>query len=216
MNGIHDMGGMHNMGPIPIEKNEPVFHAVWEAKTMAMWRALNATGRMRGHIRQAIESIPASEYMRMSYYERFITALIEQAVASNIVTRDEVATGRPAPGSPQAVPGLTVAQASSSPAGPARKLPAVVARFKAAQRVRARNMHPTTHTRLPRYARGRMGTIDRDLGVFVFPDTNVYGRGEKPQHLYTVRFSARELWGDQAVPQDVVFIDMWEDYLEPA
>jgi hypothetical protein len=92
----------------------------------------------------------------------------------------------------------------------------VAARFQVGQRVRARNMHPVGHTRLPRYARGKFGTIDRDHGVFVFPDTNAHFLGEKPQHVYSVRFAARELWGNQAAPQDSVYLDMWDDYLEPA
>ena len=92
---------------------------------------------------------------------------------------------------------------------------AVNPRFHAGQRVRARNMHPVSHTRLPRYARGRTGVIERDRGVQAFPDTNVMSRGEHPQHVYSVRFTARELWGERASPRDAVFIDMWEDYLEP-
>jgi len=89
-------------------------------------------------------------------------------------------------------------------------------RFAAGQRVRARNLHPTGHIRLPRYARGKLGTVDRDRGVFVFPDTNAHFLGENPQRLYSVRFAARELWGEQASPRDTVYIDMWDDYLEPA
>jgi nitrile hydratase subunit beta len=89
-------------------------------------------------------------------------------------------------------------------------------RFQAGQHVRARNMHPTGHTRLPRYARGKLGMIDRDHGVYVFPDTNAHFLGERPQHIYSVRFAARELWGEQAPPKDSVYIDLWDDYLEPA
>ena len=89
-------------------------------------------------------------------------------------------------------------------------------RFAVGQQVRARNINPLGHTRLPRYARAKTGVIDRDHGVFVFPDTNAHFLGEKPQHVYSVRFSARELWGDQAKPQDTVYLDMWDDYLEPA
>jgi nitrile hydratase len=92
----------------------------------------------------------------------------------------------------------------------------VTPRFEMGQSVRARNIHPLGHTRLPRYARGKLGTIDRDHGVQVFPDTSVAGLGEKPQHVYSVRFLARELWGDQASGRDAVYIDMWDDYLEPA
>jgi nitrile hydratase len=82
--------------------------------------------------------------------------------------------------------------------------------------VRARNINPVTHTRLPRYARGRLGTVHRDHGVFALMDTSAYGLPAKPQHLYSVRFSARELWGEQAAPQDSVFVDMYDDYLEAA
>jgi nitrile hydratase len=90
----------------------------------------------------------------------------------------------------------------------------VKATFKRGQRVRARNMHPTGHTRLPRYARGKVGAVAEDRGVFVFPDTNAEFLGEKPQHLYSVRFTARELWGDRASPRDSVYLDLWDDYLE--
>jgi hypothetical protein len=92
----------------------------------------------------------------------------------------------------------------------------VPARFKSGQRVLTRNIHPSGHTRLPRYARARRGTIDRDHGVFIFPDTHAAGEGMKPQHLYSVRFSARELWGAQASEADVVYLDLWDDYLERA
>jgi len=76
------------------------------------------------------------------------------------------------------------------------------ARFKLGQRVRALNLNPEGHTRLPRYARGKEGTITRQHGVFVFPDTNAHFRGEQPQHLYSVRFTVRELWGPSASPRD--------------
>ena len=82
--------------------------------------------------------------------------------------------------------------------------------------MRARNINPMGHTRLPRYARGKLGAIDLDHGVYVFPDTNAHFQGENPQHVYSVRFTARELWGEQASPRDSVHLDMWDDYLEPA
>ena len=97
---------------------------------------------------------------------------------------------------------------------PASRNVSAVPRFKTGQRVRARNIHPAGHTRLPRYARGKTGTIVRDHGVFVFPDTNAHFLGEKPQHVYSVRFTARELWGPQTPPRDAVYVDLWEDYLE--
>jgi nitrile hydratase len=82
--------------------------------------------------------------------------------------------------------------------------------------VLTRNEHPTGHTRLPRYARGKAGEIERVHGVFVLPDSNAHGRGETPQWLYTVRFDGRELWGEAADPTLTVSIDAWEGYLEPA
>jgi nitrile hydratase len=92
----------------------------------------------------------------------------------------------------------------------------VTPRFQAGQRVCARNINPVSHTRLPRYARGKFGMVDRDHGVFVFPDTNAHFLGEKPQHVYSVRFTARELWGEQAPQKDSVYLDLWDDYLDPA
>jgi nitrile hydratase len=99
---------------------------------------------------------------------------------------------------------------------PVRRDVAVAARFQAGQRVRGRNINPPGHTRLPRYARGKVGTVERDHGVFVFPDTNAHFQGEKPQHLYTVRFAAREVWGEQAAARDAIYANLWDDHLEPA
>jgi nitrile hydratase len=89
-------------------------------------------------------------------------------------------------------------------------------RFKVDDRVRARTINPAGHTRLPRYARGREGQIARDYGVFVFPDAHAHGLGPAPQHLYSVRFAARELWGPAAPAPDAIYLDMWDDYLDPA
>jgi nitrile hydratase beta subunit len=219
MNSVHDMGGMHGMGPIQNEKDEPVFHERWEARTfaltlvMAAWRKWTLDGS-----RHERELIPAAEYLRMSYYEKWLAALVELLVKSNLVTGAEVESGKAAPSSPKAIPPLTADKVLPLVARgqPASRNVALVPRFQLGQRVRARNIHPTGHTRLPRYTRGKLGTIDRDHGVFVFPDTNAHFLGEKPQHVYSVRFAASELWGDQAAPRDAVCVDMWDDYLEPA
>jgi nitrile hydratase subunit beta len=217
MNGVHDMGGMDGMGPIQYENNEPVFHEPCEARVFALYRAVRAWPRWTGDAsRHAVELIPAPEYLRMSYYEQRLHALIELMVQNGMVTRAEVDSGKVAPGSPKAKPPLI---ASAVPAlvakgKPSRREVPVAARFTVGQRVRARNIHPTGHTRLPRYARGKLGTIHRDHGVHAFPDTNAHSLGEKPQHLYSVRFAARELWGEQASERDAVYIDMWDDYLE--
>lgn len=219
MNGVHDMGGMHGMGPIEYESNEPVFHEPWEARVLALHRAVRVSATWTTDAsRHAVELIPAPEYLRMSYYEQRLHSLIELMVESSLVTRAEVESGRPAPGSPKAAPALIASAVPDTLAKgkPASREVPVEARFSVGQRVRARNVHPTGHTRLPRYARGKVGTIERDHGVFVYPDTNAHSLGEKPQHLYSVRFAAHELWGEQASERDAVYIDMWDDYLEYA
>ena len=219
MNGVHDMGGMHGMGPVVEEKNEPVFHHEWEGRIFAMnlamggWRKWNLDAS-----RHSRELIPAGEYLRMSYYEKWVAGLVELMVQSGLTTRAEIESGVPAAGSTKAVPAMSVDKAVDRviKGGPARRDLDVAARFQAGQRVRARNIHPVGHTRLPRYARGKFGTIDRDHGVFVLPDSNAHFLGEKPQHVYSVRFAARELWGAEAGEKDSVYVDMWDDYLEPA
>jgi nitrile hydratase len=219
MNGVHDMGGMHGMGPIQEEKNEPVFHERWEGRVFALRRATAAWGRWNlDGTRHEVELVPPAEYLRMSYYERQFAAFLETLVKSGLVTREEIESGTPAQGSPKAVPALSVEKATAliAKGAPASRNVPVAARFQTGQRVRARNINPPTHTRLPRYARGKLGVIERDHGVFVFPDTNAQGLGEKPQHVYSVRFTARELWGDDAKPKDTVVVAMWDDYLEPA
>ena len=219
MNGVHDMGGMHGMGPIQHEESEPVFHARWEARTFALNGAMGAWRKWNIDAgRHQIELIPAADYLRMSYYEKWFVRIVELAVKHGLISRAEIESGKPEAGSARATPALTAdkVQGMLAPGKGARRDVAGAPRFQVGQQVRARNMHSTGHTRLPRYARGKLGTIDRHHGAFVFPDTNAHFLGEKPQHVYSVRFAARELWGEQASPRDSVYIDMWDDYLEPA
>jgi nitrile hydratase beta subunit len=208
VNGVHDMGGMHGMGRIEYEPNEPVFHAPWEGRVFALVLAAAAWRKWSlDAFRHQTEQIPPSDYLRMSYYEKWFSAVSQLLLRSGLVTRDERAT-----------PALTAAQVPfmlRSGALASRDV-AVVPRFHAGQLVRTRNLHPTGHTRLPRYARDKQGTVERDHGVYVFPDTSAHSPDEKPQHVYSVRFRARELWGEQASPRDAVYIDLWDDYLEPA
>jgi nitrile hydratase subunit beta len=219
MNGIHDMGGMHDMGTIQSEKNEPVFHAPWEGRVFALRRATGAWRKWNiDTTRYQVELVPPVEYLRLSYYARQFVAFIETLVKSGLVTRAEIETGAPTAGQLKLNPPLTVEKAAElvgKGVSTRRDVP-VAARFQTGQRVRARNMHPVGHTRLPRYVRGKAGVIDRDHGIFVFPDTNAHFLGENPQHVYSVRFAARELWGQQGAPLDSVYVDMWDDYLDAA
>jgi nitrile hydratase subunit beta len=219
MNGIHDMGGMQDMGPIQHEKNEPVFHARWEARWFAIRQALGAWRKWNiDASRYQGSMIPPAEYLRLSYYERQIISTTELLVKSGLVTQVEVDSGKRARDSSKTIPPLTADRVAAvlAKGTPASRDVAVAPSFQVGQHVRARNINPTGHTRLPRYARGKLGTVDRDHGVYVFPDTNAHFLGEKPQHLYSVRFAARELWGEQTAPSDAVYVDLWDDYLEPA
>lgn len=219
MNGVHDMGGMHGMGPVPYEKDEPVFHAMWEARTYGLNRAMAAWGKWNiDAARYEIEQIAPAEYLRMSYYERWLVRLVGLLLKTGLVTEREIVTGKPAPGSSKSVPALTVDKVleTVNRGIPSSRDPRIPPRFQVGQLVQARNMHPAGHTRLPRYARGKRGEIVRDHGVYAFPDTNAHFRGENRQHVYSVRFAARELWGASAPPRDSVFLDMWEEYLEHA
>jgi nitrile hydratase beta subunit len=215
MNGVHDMGGMQDMGPVGPKKNEPVFHAAWEGRVFAMYWAIDGDWP-GGSGRYQRELIPPADYLRMSYYERWLTSLSELLIKSGMVTRTELETGVAQGGNTKGRHMLRVDEvAPMIAAGGAstRDVP-VVAKFHEGQRVRARNINPAGHTRLPRYARGKQGTIVLDLGVHVFNDSLVQGLGENPQHLYSVRFAARELWGPQATTTESVYVALWDDHLE--
>ncbi len=219
MNGIHDMGGMHGFGPIAPESAEPVFHQVWEGRVFALRRAMGAWRLWAiDASRHAVERVPAADYLRMSYYERQLAAFIDMLVQHRLITRAELAAAKPAPGSAVAIPAMNAAQAAALIAAgvPASRALPVMPNYRVGERVRARNLHPPGHTREPRYVRGRTGRIERDHGVFVFADTNAHGQGERPQHLYSVRFGAQELWGPAAAARDAVYVDLWDAHLEPA
>jgi len=218
MNGVHDLGGMHGMGPIDYEKNEPVFHALWEGRVYAINRALGTWRKWNLDAwRHDIETMPPADYLRMSYYERWLVALEKRVVKYGFVSAEELAAGKPTPGSIKETPALTQELARRLDRGvPSSEEPSIAPLFHVGERVRTRNINPVGHTRLPRYARGKAGQITRDHGVYAFPDTNARFQGEKRQHVYSVRFEARELWGDDASPLDSIYIDLWDDYLERA
>lgn len=219
MNGVHDMGGMHGLGPIAPEADEPLFHEPWEARALALNLAAGAWGRWTlDASRHQRELIPGPDYLRMSYYEKWIAGLEALMLDTGLVTREELKSGRPAPWVAKASPPLSAERVAGVLAngGPTTRDSDRAPRFAVGDRVGTRNLNPTGHTRLPRYARGRTGVITHGHGVHVFPDANAHGLGERPQPLYQVRFEARELWGEDARGRGAVYIDLWEDYLEPA
>jgi len=218
MNGVHDMGGMHGMGPVEIEKNEPVFHAEWEGRVLALRLASAFHHKWNGDMhRYARERMPPARYLFATYYECALFALEKLLVEQGLVTAKELETGRAeGKASVEAILGVAGVETLLRNRKRVRLDDNVAPKFKAGERVVARNIHPAGHTRLPRYARGRRGVIDRDYGVFIFPDTNAMSRDKKPQHLYGVRFAARELWGPGVSARDSVYVNLWDDHLEPA
>ena len=216
--GIHDMGGMHGFGKVEPEPNEPVFHSAWEGHVLALNRAIAYSGATNiDQSRAAIEALPPAVYLTSSYYKKWALGLEARLLKYGLADAAEIKAGHAkAPG--QALKRkLTVADVPNSLTRGSFARPAPSpALFKPGERVRARNNHPVTHTRLPRYARGRVGVIEALRGCHVFPDTAALGAGENPQWLYTVVFDGRELWGDDAQPGLKVSIEAFEPYLEPA
>lgn len=217
MNGVHDMGGMHGMGSIQPEPDEPVFHERWEARAFALARAMGAFGRWNiDASRHQRELIPPAEQLRMSYYERWLAGLTQLLLKHGFISVEELASGKAAPGCAKQTPALMAQGVSGFVAkgSPASRESGSPPSFEPGDPVRARNLNPTGHTRLPRYVRGKNGVIDRVHGVFVFPDTNAHFLGERPQHLYSVRFEAQELWGAHSMASGAVYVDLWEEYLD--
>ena len=226
MNGAHDLGGMHGFGPVVLEPDEPVFHTEWERRAFALTLAMGAWGRWNLDMsRHAREQMPPAEYLATSYYEHWLWGLERLLERHGFLPQAETdrrvrgGAGLEARGSVEPQPGAIrredVPRLLRNRRG-ARLDDPVPPKFKIGDAVVARNMNPLGHTRIPRYVRGRRGVIDRDHGVFIFPDTHAAGLGRKPQHVYSVRFDARELWGPDGHPQDAVYVDLWDDYLDPA
>ncbi|MDX2205703.1 MAG: nitrile hydratase subunit beta [Hyphomicrobiaceae bacterium] len=217
MNGIHDMGGMDGFGKVEAPPAEPPFHEAWEGRVLSMNRAMVASREWNiDEGRYGIEILPAHLYLMTSYYERWFLRLENMCVEAGLVTREEIAKGhadgkgRPLKGEPLTPANIAKTYARGSFGRPA----AAPARFKVGDRVRARNMHPTSHTRLPRFARGHEGVVERIHGAHVLPDIAVSERREEAAWLYTVVFDGRELWGPDSDPTVSVSIDAFEPYLE--
>jgi nitrile hydratase len=218
MNGIHDMGGMQGFGPVEPEADEPVFHSEWEARCLAINRALGYAKLWNIDMSRAkVETLPPHLYLTMAYYDKWLYRIELMLLERGLVGADELAAGHSLrPGKPLARKLLAADVPTSLTRAPFARPAREPARFAVGDRVRTKNMHPKTHTRLPRYARGRAGEVECVRGCHVFPDSVAIGEGENPQWLYTVLFSGRELWGDSADPKLSVSIEAWEPYLDPA
>lgn len=220
MNGIHDLGGMQGFGPVVREEREPVFHEAWEGRVLAMMRAGLRQGLWNlDEFRWAVERMTPASYLRAAYYEKWLDAVERLAIEKGLITQDALAArrealagqaGRPMPPDDPAVTARILGAreqraALSAPAPP---------RFAPGTPVVARNVHPRGHTRIPRYVRGKRGVVHRVHGAYALPDARAAGGGPEPEWVYSVRFAARELWGEQAGARDSLYIDLWESYLE--
>lgn len=213
-NSIHDMGGTHGFGPVAPEPDEPVFHEAWEGRVLALQRAMGVTGlwTIDGG-RASLENLPPLTYLAATYYQRWFLGLERRCVTFDLVGEDEIAAGHSLRPGRRLNRKLTVEDAKAIRGGNFERPAPAPAKFAVGDRVRTRSNHPKTHTRLPRYARGKLGTIEAVRGCHVFPDTAAIGNGDHPQWLYTVVFTGRELWGDDADPTTKVSIEAFEPYL---
>jgi nitrile hydratase beta subunit len=217
MNGAQDLGGVHGFGAVEPEPNEPVFHAEWERRAFALTLAMGATGEWGlDATRFARESLPPDEYLSKNYYEIWLAGLERLLAECGLVAPDEMDAARslhPAKPLPRILAAEDVEKVLERGAPTEREAPRP-ARFQAGDQVRAKNMHPVTHTRLPRYVRGHVGTVTVVHGCHTFPDSQAQWQGEDPQWLYTVCFEAGELWGADADPTLTVSVDAFEPYLD--
>ncbi len=217
MNGIHDLGGLTGFGPVREEEDEPVFHEDWQRRIFALNMASLAFLGPVDRARHAIERMNAVEYLATTYYEHWIAAILTMATDLGYVTDQEIETGRACRNNPLPHPAPNAQMIEGLVRGgmPSNRDVGTRPAFDLGARVRARHVEITGHTRLARYVRGRVGVVTALHGCHVFPDTVAHDQGEHPQPLYTVRFEARELWGDNVSRRDCVYIDLWEAYLEP-
>ncbi|WP_370241708.1 nitrile hydratase subunit beta [Pararhodobacter marinus] len=216
MNGPQDLGGRDGFGAVCPEPDEPLFHAVWEARALGITLAAGALGHWTlDESRHARESLPPAIYYNSSYYEIWIRALEELLTRHDLLSAEDLAKGEaqartphPRRLDPARVPAVL------AKGGPTDRPLSSAPRFAPGERVRTRLQARAGHTRLPSYLAGRPGVIEADHGGHVFPDTNAHGGGEQPQRLYTVVFEGRDLWGEDAEPGSTVSADLWESYLE--
>lgn len=223
MDGVHDMGGMHGFGPIDVTDDESI-HEDWEWMIFALDRILKIEGRYNiDEKRHAIERLDPAVYLNSSYFERWVNAIETLVIEHGIISRTELDTRAKQIRNGAHDPENADLQSRGAIADRVReslysvssfRRDAKQATFEDGQPVRVRNSHPSGHTRSPRYARRTTGVIQSHHGTFVLPDSNAHGE-ETAEPLYSVRFTARGLWGEDHSGHDTVCIDLWERYLEP-
>lgn len=212
MNGPHDLGGAMGFGPVSAEIDEPVFHHPWERRAFALTIACGALGLWSiDASRSARENLAPKRYLSSSYYTIWLDGLARLLEAAGEgPSSGELGGPSPLAGRVLAARNVTDVLLRGGPTLRVGPPPA----FAIGTHVRARNIHPKGHTRLPRYVRGKVGVVTSCHGRHVFPDSNAAGAGEAPQPLYTVRFDAHTLWGPDGEAGTSVQVDLWESYPE--
>jgi nitrile hydratase len=210
MNTIHDMGGMDGFGPLVLDQDDACFHDAWERRAFAMTLAMGATKQWNlDQARAARESLPMLRYLQAGYYGIWFEALEKLLQDRGLLQPQANAVARSLNQlAPQDVKQTLLRGAPTEREGGTSPV------FKPGDAVMVRAMNPPTHTRCPRYLRGKQGMIDRCHGFHVFPDRHAVSGEEAPQALYTVVFKGRDLWGDDG-SADLVSADLWESYLVP-
>lgn len=207
MNGVHDIGGMMGFGPVYTEDDGIKFHENWERRVFAA--SMLGLGDTLGSVdafRHAIERMGAANYLQTTYYEHWLAALETLSAERGLADR---------PVGDEPIPAEVIDTVVKTGA-PSHRDVDRAPKYKVGDKVRTKNINTTGHTRLPRYARGRIGEIEMQHGNHVFPDSVAHDQGEAPEPLYAVRFSATELWGENAPNKDSLCVDLWESYLEDA
>lgn len=213
MNGAHDLGGMDGFALPVRDPNEPTFKSAWERLVFGAHLAMKKPWNI-DESRFGVESLPPDVYLSTSYYARWLLRNERLLIKYGLVTAQELADPESVKEGAQARGADSYSTLTEDLGDVDDSTEAAPARFRVGDQVQVKNEHPHGHTRAPRYARGHVGTVHRDQGVHIFPDTHAMGLGPKPQHCYCVAFAAQELWGSRASAKDSVYIDLFDDYLE--
>jgi nitrile hydratase beta subunit len=226
MNGVHDLGGTDGLGPVPVEENEPVWHADWEKVAFSFF-ASNFRAGLFGvdMFRHGIEKMHPALYLLSPYYEHWMHSVEHFGVEKGVFDPEEIERrtqhylahpDEPLPDrkDPEL---LAFVDAAVKHGAPAKRDSDKAPRFSVGDRVTVHDDSPKGHTRKARYVRGKTGVIEMSHGTFIYPDSAGNGGPDNPEHVYTVKFTNSELWGpDAAEPNGVVYFDVWEPYLMPA
>lgn len=221
MNGIHDMGGMHGLGKVEVERDEPVFHSEWEKSVFVMMMSTLSRGLYNlDEFRHSIERMRPVNYLASRYYEHWLHSIEDNLISKGIITKEELEERIKQVDSGQSTtkkkddPELTESLLSLVRNGgsTSREVPQPP-KFKAGDPVVARNINPIGHTRLPRYVRGKKGVVEKVHNAFVLPDSNAHLNGESPEYVYSIRFEGSDVWGDTCESNETLHVDLWESYL---